>query len=204
MNYIINLLLTGRKLAFADEKSKGINVVSNNDCFYIGLKSEEGLPAAIFARFIKNGNLITDILLDNEGKCKIPQNMLGNGYFEVGFYADGFATASLKFAVLSSVVLTDGIEDTEVVPSQTEQLIELVNSAPILERVYINGRGELVISMKNGGAYVAGTVVGDKGDKGDKGDSYVLTNGDKTEIASMSASLIDTALLELLGTGVME
>lgn len=217
MDYVINLLLTGRKLAFSDEKSKSINVVSNNDCFYVKLKCEEVLPAAVFARFIKNGNIISDVLLDSECKCKIPRSMLDNGYFEAGFYTDGFATTPLKIKVLSSVVFKDGIEDAGLTPSQTEQLIALVNSAPFVENAFVNDSGELALNMKNGTLYIAGKVVGEKGEKGDKGDkgekgdrgykgdkgdSYVLTEEDKMEIASFSASIIDASLLEILGTGV--
>ena len=40
--------------------------------------------------------------------------------------------------------------------------------------------------------------------KGDPGKDYVLTEADKEEIAEQAAALIDTALLSILGDGVIE
>lgn len=54
---------------------------------------------------------------------------------------------------------------------------------------------------------------GDTGAKGDKGetgpqgpagDDYVLGDADKQEIAEMAAELVDTSLLDIIGTGVIE
>lgn len=45
---------------------------------------------------------------------------------------------------------------------------------------------------------------GDKGDTGANGKDYILTDADKTEIAEQAASLIDTALADAIGTGVIE
>ena len=40
--------------------------------------------------------------------------------------------------------------------------------------------------------------------KGDPGKDYVLTDEDKAEIAELSARLIDTSLLNAIGSGVLE
>lgn len=37
-----------------------------------------------------------------------------------------------------------------------------------------------------------------------KGEDYILTEADKAEIAQQAAALIDTALLSILGDGVIE
>lgn len=42
---------------------------------------------------------------------------------------------------------------------------------------------------------------GEKGDPGEPGDDYVLTAADKAEIAQEAAGLIDTALLDIIGSG---
>lgn len=39
------------------------------------------------------------------------------------------------------------------------------------------------------------------GPQGDPGDDYVLTDDDKSEIAQLAASLVDTALLDVIGSG---
>ncbi len=76
----------------------------------------------------------------------------------------------------------------------------------------IKVKAENVIGLDKG-------VKGDKGDpftyddftpeqlealKGAKGDDYVLTEADKNEIATQAASLIDIALANAIGTGVIE
>ena len=215
MKQTITLLLSGRKLLFSDEKSRSIKIVSDNDCFYVKLETEEALPLAVFARFKKDGNFYTDVLLDENLMCNIPMNMLDGGGFEIGFYSAGFATSSLLVKVVSSVVRKEGIEDAEAVPSQTEQLISLVNSAPFVESAFINENGELVLNMKSAAQYNVGRVTGEKGEKGDKGergtkgdkgekgekgDAYNLTDEDRGEIAELSVSYIDNQLLELLGS----
>lgn len=45
---------------------------------------------------------------------------------------------------------------------------------------------------------------GQDGKNGEDGKDYVLTDADKTEIAEQAASLIDTALANAIGTGVIE
>ena len=42
------------------------------------------------------------------------------------------------------------------------------------------------------------------GKDGENGKDYILTDADKTEIAEQAASLIDTALADAIGTGVIE
>ena len=42
-----------------------------------------------------------------------------------------------------------------------------------------------------------------KGDKGEDGKDYVLTEVDKTEIAQQAAALVDSDLLDIIGTGVV-
>lgn len=210
MKQIINLLLTGRRLSFSEGTEKEIRVVSDNDCFYLRLEASEELPTAVFARITRDGNFYVDVLLDEERMCNIPINMLEKGDFEVGFYSSGFATTSLRIRVQSSVVRKEGIEDILSVPSQTAQLIALVDAIPIVKGATVNEKGELVLNMANSADYNAGRVTGPKGEKGDrgekgeKGDAYILTETDKEEIAIASAAVLDNALYELLGTGVTE
>lgn len=45
---------------------------------------------------------------------------------------------------------------------------------------------------------------GKDGKDGENGKDYILTDADKTEIAEQAASLIDTALADAIGTGVIE
>jgi hypothetical protein len=45
---------------------------------------------------------------------------------------------------------------------------------------------------------------GADGKNGEDGKDYILTDADKTEIAEQAASLIDTALADAIGTGVIE
>lgn len=201
MKQIINLLLSGRRLMFSENSENTIRVVSDNDCFYLKLETEEVLPTAVFARITRDGNFYYDALLDEKGMCAIPQSMLETGDIEVGFYSSGFATTVLRIKVQSSVIRRTGIEDTFSEPSLTDQLIALVNSIPVINGASINDKGELVLQMINSADYNAGRVMGPKGEKGDP---YTLTEEDKNEIAVIAASVIDNELSELLGTGVEE
>ena len=90
----------------------------------------------------------------------------------------------------SSVVRREGIEDILSVPSQTEQLIALVNSIPVVNGAVINDKGELVLDMINSAEYNAGSVMGPKGEKGEKGDK-----GDPGDAASITvdSELSDTS-----------
>ena len=212
MKKIINMYLSDRRLTLSDGTENTIKVVSDNDCFYVRLETEEMLPNAVFARITRGGNFYVDVLLDESRMCNIPVNMLEKGDIEIGFYSAGFATTSVRLRVQSSVVRREGIEDILSVPSRTEQLIALVNSIPVVNGAVINDKGELVLDMINSADYNAGSVMGpkgekgekgdkgDKGDRGEKGDAYVLADSDKEEIAAASVSVLDNALSELIGT----
>ena len=47
-------------------------------------------------------------------------------------------------------------------------------------------------------------IQGPPGPTGPKGEDYVLTDADKQEIAELAAAIVDTELLDLIGTGVLE
>ena len=172
MNHTINLLLKGRQLEFADEKSALIRIVSDNDCYYLKFTApeEDKLPLGVFARFLKNEGTIFDVILDTECKCQIPLSALKSGYFEVGLFGDGFATQSKRICVISSVAEKDGVELEIPEKSQVEQLISLVNEVRYVEHARVTGDGKLNMSMSDGSVLDLGYVRGEQGLRGEKGD----------------------------------
>lgn len=67
-----------------------------------------------------------------------------------------------------------------------------------------------VLTITSASGTSSADLKGDKGDKGDPGEpgvdgeDYVLTEADKNEIAGIAASIVDTAMLDIIGTGVIE
>lgn len=197
MTQTINLILKGKKLSVSNEDSNSITLVSANDSFMLHLSSDLPLPNAVFARFTSSDGYKGDMLLDLDGCCKVPMAALLGEYVEVGFYSTGFATSVLKLNVNSSVLSNDEIQLQQPVPSQTEQLISLVNTIPLIRSAVVNEDKMLLIYFADGRKLVAGYV--------DclKGDSYTLSDLDKDEIAQRTAELIDSKILDALGSGVV-
>lgn len=193
MNITINLLLKDRQLSVLKESSSTC-VVSDNNSFCLKLISEDALPLAVFARFLFGNGLKSDVLLDGDGCCTVPLAALQNDYFEVGFYSDGFATTTVNFAVISSVLYKDAIESETPSASQTQQLIALVNQIPIIESISVNENAEVVITYTDKTEKTVGSLK----------DNYVLLEQDKNDIAHKAAKLVDTQMLSSVGSGVVE
>lgn len=189
MNQTINLNLNGRELDFADNESRQLRLVGDNDGYFISFafQNEEEKPLAVFARFQKGEDEYTDKLLDENGKCEIPLTVLKGGFFNVGLYSDGFATKTVKIFVYGSVLEKAGIELEEPEPSQVEQLIEVVNGVTGIDEAYLDESGNLMLRLTNGEICNLGCVKGEKGDTGEKGEK-----GDSCETLQSSVRF-DTA-----------
>lgn len=159
---IIKLELKDKWLSYAGGKPCFLLVGDNEDySFHFNTDLNK---AAVFAVFRKNGKE-KRYLLDESGNVDIPLWVLKNGTFRVGLISDGFASTPLPVYVTESILDKDCGEAEEITPTQTQQLIELVNKAIAgqhgvnIERVFIED-GELIIELSNGNKINAGKCRG--------------------------------------------
>ena len=159
---IINLELKDKWLSYAGGKPCFL-LVGDNEDYSIHFDSDIN-KAAVFAVFKKDGKE-QRYLLDESGNVNIPLWVLKNGTFRVGLISDGFASTPLSIYVVESILDKDCAEAEEVTPTQTQQLIELVNKTIAgqhgvnIERVFIED-GELIIELSNGNKINAGKCRG--------------------------------------------
>lgn len=159
---IINLELKDKWLSYAGGKPCFL-LVGDNEDYSIHFDTDLN-KAAVFAVFRKEGKE-KRYLLDESGNVNIPLWVLKNGTFRVGLISDGFASTPLPIYVVESILDKDCAEAEEVTPTQTQQLIELVNKTIAgqhgvnIERVFIED-GELIIELSNGNKINAGKCRG--------------------------------------------
>lgn len=172
------------------------------------------------ATFRNNGTVYT-IILDANGKCVVPWEIIENGKMKVSVYGDGandyrITADTVEVAILASGY-SEGEESQQPTPTQYEQLASaLANKIQINPADSATGTANKIkvdgvtysISGGGGGSSVVPNPTGQataqlnkleidgviyEGMKGDPGDDYVLTAQDKSDIADMVLAQLPTA-----------
>lgn len=137
-----------------------IAVVGDNKDYKIKFENVENL-GSIFAIFNRDGKSSSPIMLSESGEVGIPLWVLKSGSFEVGLYAEGFASTPLSITVDRSIVDQEGVITEDPDLTIVEQLLEKVNDIKYIKTCKIVD-GRLMIYLNDGSEINAG-FVGDGG-----------------------------------------
>ena len=135
-----------------------LRLVGDNDCYKVKFVGVEHL-GEVFAIFGRDNKTSKPILLNDDDSVNIPLWVLKRGSFEVGLYAEGFATTPLEIVVDESIVEQSGVIVDELEPSLVEQLLDKVNSIKYIKSCQIIN-GKLIIILNDDSEIDAGYVVG--------------------------------------------
>lgn len=134
----------------------GIVVVGDNKDYKVKFTGVEDLGET-FAIFNRDGKSSSPIMLSESGEVGIPLWVLKSGNFEVGLYAEGFASTPLSITVDRSIVDQEGVITEDPDPTIVEQLLEKVNDIKYIKTCKIvNGR--LMICLNDDSEIDAGFV----------------------------------------------
>ena len=147
--YILNLKVCDKLLSFCDPKNSRIRIVGDNKDYALHFETDID-KQALFALFKRDGKESPPVLLDENGNVSIPLTVLKDGHFEVGLYADGYATTPLYVPVDGSILNETGIPVEEPEPTQVEQLIALANGIFSVTKAEIDESGELLVTLRSG------------------------------------------------------
>lgn len=184
--YILNLKVCDKLLSFCDPKNSRIRIVGDNKDYALHFETDID-KQAVFALFKKDGKESPPVLLDENGNASIPLTVLKDGHFEVGLYADGYATTPLYVPVDGSILNETGIPIEEPKPTQVEQLIGLVNGIQQvgIQSAEVNDEGHLIFTLTDGTVLDAGYIGSSGGGAGikdfqkteetDEGSTYEFT-----------------------------
>ncbi len=133
-----------------------IAVVGDNKDYKIKFENVENL-GSIFAIFNRDGKSSSPIMLSDDGEVSVPLWVLKSGSFEVGLYAEGFASTPLNITVDRSIVDQEGVITEDPDLTIVEQLLEKVNDIKYIKTCKIVD-GRLVICLNDGSEIDAGFV----------------------------------------------
>lgn len=140
--------------------SKGINiirVVGDNSDYYLTFEGVDNLGNS-FAIFNRDSKTSSPIAISADGKVNIPTWLLKEGSFDVGIYAEGFASTPLKVYVEGSIVDKNSAIYDEPDKTIVEQLLHKVNNIRYIKSCEIID-GKLIIKMNDDSVVDAGFVV---------------------------------------------
>lgn len=137
-----------------------IAVVGDNKDYKIKFENVENL-GSIFAIFNRDGKSSSPIMLSDDGEVSVPLWVLKSGSFEVGLYANGFASTPLSITVQRSIVDQDGIITEDPDSTIVEQLLKKVDDIKYIKICKVVD-GRLMIYLNDGSEINAG-FVGDGG-----------------------------------------
>lgn len=135
-----------------------LRLVGDNDCYKVKFVGIENI-GEVFAIFSRDNKTSKPILLNDDGSVNIPLWVLKKGNFELGLYAEGFASAPLEIIVDESIVEQSGVIVDESEPSIVEQLLNKVNSIKYIKSCQIIN-GKLIVILNDDSEIDAGYVVG--------------------------------------------
>lgn len=194
--YILNLKVCDKLLSFCDPKNNGIRIIGDNKDYVLHFETDVD-KRALFALFKKYGKESKPILLDENGNVSIPISALKEGFFEVGLYADGYATTPLFIPVEGTILNNEGIPVEEPEETQVEQLIGLVNGIKQggIQSAEVNADGHLIFTLTDGTVLDAGYVGSSGGGTGikdfqkteetEEGSTYEFTLSDDRKFSFM-------------------
>lgn len=133
-----------------------IAVVGDNKDYKIKFENVENL-GSIFAIFNRDGKSSSPIMLSESGEVGIPLWVLKSGNFEVGLYAEGFASTPLSITVDRSIVDQEGVITEDPDLTIVEQLLEKVNDIKYIKTCKIVD-GRLIICLNDNSEIDAGFV----------------------------------------------
>lgn len=134
-----------------------LRLVGDNDRYIIKFVGTENL-GEVFAIFSRDNKTSKPILLNDDGSVNIPLWVLKRGSFEVGLYAEGFATTPLEIIVDESIIEQHGetIEDPE--PSLVDQLLNKVNNIKYIKSCRVDS-GRLIVILNDDSEIDAGFII---------------------------------------------
>lgn len=134
-----------------------LRLVGDNDRYIIKFVGTENL-GEVFAIFSRDNKTSKPILLNDDGSVNIPLWVLKRGSFEVGLYAEGFATTPLEIIVDESIIEQHGetIEDPE--PSLVDQLLNKVNNIKYIKSCRVDS-GRLIVVLNDDSEIDAGFII---------------------------------------------
>lgn len=138
-----------------------IVVVGDNRDYKVKFTGIEDLGET-FAIFNRDGKSSSPIMISESGEAAIPLWVLKSGSFEVGLYAEGFASTPLEIIVDRSIVDQEGIITEDPDPTIVEQLLEKVNDIKYIKSCKVVD-GNLMIYLNDGSEIKAGFVGADGG-----------------------------------------
>lgn len=134
----------------------GIVVVGDNKDYKVKFTGVEDLGET-FAIFNRDGKSSSPIMLSESGEVGIPLWVLKSGNFEVGLYAEGFASTPISITVDRSIVDQEGVITEDPGLTIVEQLLEKVNDIKYIKTCKIVD-GKLMIYLNDGSEIDAGFV----------------------------------------------
>lgn len=135
-----------------------LKLVGDNDCYKVKFIGIESL-GEVFVIFSRDNKTSKPILLNDDGSVNIPLWVLKRGSFELGLYAEGFASTPLEIIVDESIIEQIGVIVDESEPSIVEQLLNKVNSIKYIKSCQIIN-GKLIVILNDDSEIDAGYVVG--------------------------------------------
>ena len=133
-----------------------IVVVGDNKDYKVKFTGVEDLGET-FAIFNRDGKSSSPIMLSESGEVGIPLWVLKSGNFEVGLYAEGFASTPISITVDRSIVDQEGVITEDPDLTIVEQLLEKVNDIKYIKTCKIVD-GRLILSLNDGTNIDAGFV----------------------------------------------
>lgn len=130
--------------------------VGDNDSYKLKFIGAESL-GEVFAIFSRDGNMSPPLLLDDNFEVNVPLWVLKKGSFEVGLYAEGYATTPLEIVVDKSIIDEDEVIKEDPPETIVNQLLSKVNSIKYITSCSVVD-GKLMIYLNDGSEIDAGVV----------------------------------------------
>ena len=153
----LTLLLHNKRLY--PKSGNNVIVVGDNHDYFIKFTGVDDL-GSVFAIFNRDNKSSSPIMLPEDGKVNIPSWVLKKGSFDVGLYADGFASTPLSVIVQGSIVEDNSTITEEPDPTIVEQLLKKVDDIKYIKSCKVVN-GKLIIILNDDTELDAGYVIGD-------------------------------------------